>query len=811
MDTIVITGTSTKQKILDTSFAVSVINQEDLANSPAVGTAALLSKVPGLYAEASGGDSNTNMSARGLKGGFFNYISLQEDGLPNSYNGFLSEFEFRRDLSYDRVEVTRGGPSGVLTANGPAAIVNFISREAPPTPGGEVALSTTSYGQTRFDGFYGGPITENLSGTVGGFYHKGEGQKHTGFDADDGGQLRAGLEYKFDRGSVSVNYKFIDISTAFFTPQPVKYVPDGKFQTFGQIPGFDSGSDYLAGPGERITYMHSPTGRGPTLDLSDGERTLTNQITFKGDFELGANFKVSDQLRFAHMDERSTDLRNLGGSETIYSASDFLADKAPMVSPYSPTGRLLASDVLGAFASQGAVGVRLFDALTGQPIANPAGLNGNGMLIEQGVNFYDQKIKQTINKFEIAHETDRNTLTLGLLTFDISAHINQITTTYLLGIANNAHPIDVAAVNAAGKPVGYLTDHGVLQYGGSYFKGDMDVKSNSVYLNDQLQVTDKLRIDAGIRREFYEFSGTGDVPNARPELAGGFLPDGTPATNVLADRYGGSFGTGTYTGGSYSNQATSWTIGGNYEFNKSLAVYGRWADSIDTDAAFPYQFAPACAGFVSACLAVDNPPTNLKFGELGVRVSQSNFYTSLTGFYSINKNLGQATNNTGQVVKYDYNAYGLEFDASWRPLEQLKFDLSGVLQKSSVSTTSGTIALSGKQLDRLPLTQLHLTTDYTFNEGRGTVELGLNHYGVRYGDFANTFRFPAYTSVDVGISYKMTPDILASVQVTNLTNDDAATEGNSRSSSAIQLGTSPYGYVRSILPRAALFRISTKF
>ena len=49
------------------------------------------------------------------------------------------------------------------------------------------------------------------------------------------------------------------------------------------------------------------------------------------------------------------------------------------------------------------------------------------------------------------------------------------------------------------------------------------------------------------------------------------------------------------------------------------------------------------------------------------------------------------------------------------------------------------------------------------------------------------------------------------VTFTNLTNDDAATEGNPRSASNIQLGTGAYGYVRSILPRAALFRISTKF
>src|SRR5271163_3669223 len=76
---IVVTGTYTPQPIMDTSYAVTVMSQEALKDSPALGLAALLSSVPGFYGEGSGGEFNLNISARGVRGGFLEYLSIQED------------------------------------------------------------------------------------------------------------------------------------------------------------------------------------------------------------------------------------------------------------------------------------------------------------------------------------------------------------------------------------------------------------------------------------------------------------------------------------------------------------------------------------------------------------------------------------------------------------------------------------------------------------------------------------------------------------------------------------------------------------
>jgi len=99
LDEIVVTGTTIAQKIMETSFAVTAVDQETLKNSPAIGLAALLTSVPGLYGEASAGEVNLNISSRGVRGGFLEFIKNKEDGLPIFYNGFLEELEVSRDMT----------------------------------------------------------------------------------------------------------------------------------------------------------------------------------------------------------------------------------------------------------------------------------------------------------------------------------------------------------------------------------------------------------------------------------------------------------------------------------------------------------------------------------------------------------------------------------------------------------------------------------------------------------------------------------------------------------------------------------------
>jgi iron complex outermembrane receptor protein len=785
LEEIVVTGTPIKQTIMETSFAVTAVDEQALANSPALGLAALLTTIPGFYGEASAGEDNLNISARGVRGGFLEYISLQEDGLPFLYNGFLEEVEMRKDLTYGDLQVTRGGPSGVLTSNGAAAIVNFISRKATETPEGEVAVSYYNYGEVRTDVFYGGPIgnSGDTTYTIGGYYRRGDGVKNVGYDANDGGQFRVTMTHKFDDStSLMATYKHIDDHTQFYLPQPVKITQDGSIQRISPIPGFNAETAYLQGPETELVNIKSPNGDGQSINLQDGIWERSDTVTFivSHDWQNGLRFK--DSLRIAKIQTIDNDLRNLGGNSQIQSATSFLAANAP--------------SLISAFAAKGAVGAELVRVDTGAVITNPAAMNGNGLVTQMGANQYSQSTNEVINDAQVTFHTDKNDATAGVLTWNVNMDVSQIGVNFLMDVTNQAHLLDVAAVNAAGQIVGHLTDNGVLQYDTGYANGTVNIKSNSVYFDDQFQPIDPLRLDAGVRYEKVDYKNLSENVASDVPLSGVLNPD------VIADQTAASYGTGTYTNGRDDLAATAWTAGANYLFSDNFSVYGRYSSAFDTGIA---NFAVFCPG--SGCYS---PLTRLRFGEVGVRFATPGIYAELVGFRSVNKNVSEVTGNTGQQIILNNIATGAEFDGKWVPINMFSLDLSGVWQHSDLSAVGGTTSFDGNQIDRLPNVAVHLTPTASTPDGRGSAYVTVSYIGKRWGDLANTLQLDAYTDIAAGVSYKITPKMTLSVQGTNLTDRFSITEGNPRGNSVVA-GSNPYGFARANLPRTGKVTLDVKF
>ena len=787
LEEIIVTGTPIAQKILDTSFAITVIDSEALKSSPAIGLAALLQSVPGVYGEASGGEENLNISVRGVRSGngFLTYMSLQEDGLPVFYNGFLEELEFRPDLYTDRVEVTRGGPSAVLTSNGPGAIVNFISRKVTDKPEGEASISYYSFGQARVDFFYGTPIGNEGTTTamVGGYWRSGDGAKNVDYDTNFGGQIRANITHTIENGEISLSYKLIDDHTQFYLPQPVKITQDGNVQRITPISGFNAMTDYLQGPQEQNISVKLPGGGTQSINLGDGIYEHSNTVTLAAKYDWQNGLTWKDSLRFANIQTVDNDLRNLGSNSVIQDANTFLAT--------SP----LVSNLISTFASQGAVGARLVQVATGKTLTNPATMNGNGLLTQMGANQYIQDISEVVNDSQFNFTIDNNVTTVGLLTWDQHMNVSQNAANFLMDVTNHANLLDVVAVNAAGKTVGHLTNNGVLSYDDGYASGTVGVISNSVYLNDQWHPIDPLRLDAGVRREYVEYRSTSENTVANVPLTGVVNP------NVIADQVASSYGDGTFTTGKAVYAATAWTAGANYELTNHLAVYARYASSFDTD----QDFIIFCPG--NGCYG---PVTRLDFSEVGVRFSNPTFYAQLTGFRSINKNIGEATNNNGAQIFLNNTADGVEIDSKWLPINILSLELTGVVQHSDISGVGGTTTFDGNQIDRLPNIELHLTPTVSSPDGRASAYVTGSYYGKRWGDLANTLELDPYWDLAAGVSYKITHSMTLSAQGTNLTDRFSITEGNPRGNSIIA-GSNAYGYARANLPRAGVIKLDVKF
>jgi outer membrane receptor protein involved in Fe transport len=763
-----------------------VIDSESLKNSPALGLAALLQQVPGIYGEASAGEENLNISPRGVRGGFLTYISLQEDGLPIFYNGFLEELEFRPDLYTDRVEITRGGPSGVLTSNGAGAIVNFIARKATDKPEGEASLTYYSYGQARVDFWYGTPIGNSgtTSATVGGYWRVGDGAKNVGYDVNHGGQFRASLTHQIDNGEITLSYKLVDDHTQFYLPQPVKITQDGNIQKISPITGFNALTDYLQGPQTQNISIKTPNGTPQNVNLGDGIYEHSNTVTLAAKYDWQNGLTWKDSLRVANIQTVDNDLRNFGGNSQIQDANAFLA--SPMV-----------TNLIATFAPQGAVGAKLVQVATGNTITNPAAMNGNGLVTQMGANQYTQGINEVVNDAQFNFSFNNNVATLGWLAWNQHMDVAQNGVDFLMDVTNHANLLDVAAVNAAGQTVGHLTNNGVVSYDDGYANGTVGIISNSIYLNDQFHPIDPLRIDAGVRHEWIQYRNTSENSVGNVPLTGVVNP------NVLADAVASNYGDGTFTSGKIGYSGTAWTVGANYELTNHLAFYGRYSSAFDSGIA---NFAVFCPG--SGCYP--GALTRLDFSELGARFSSSTFYAELTGFRSVNKNISEVTGNTGQQVFLNNTAYGVEIDSKWVPMNVFSLELTGVVQHSDISGVSGSTSFDGNQIDRLPNIELHLTPTVSLPDGRASAYATVSYYGKRWGDLANTLQLDAYADLAAGVAYKITPSITLSAQGTNLTNKFSITEGNPRGNSVIA-GTNAYGYARANLPRAGIIKLDVKF
>src|SRR3546814_18741064 len=104
------------------------------------------------------------------------------------------------DLTTDRVEVLRGGPSPVFSNGQTGATVNFITKRGSAIPEGELRTTVSDNGLYRVDGFYSCPISDAWFFSAGGFYGADDGVRDTHFPANNGGPFSALISPTFDSG-----------------------------------------------------------------------------------------------------------------------------------------------------------------------------------------------------------------------------------------------------------------------------------------------------------------------------------------------------------------------------------------------------------------------------------------------------------------------------------------------------------------------------------------------------------------------------------------------------------------------------------
>lgn len=300
LDVVVVTGTSGGKSKMNTSVSISTLGAETIKNSGATSAAEVIRSVPGVRSESSGGESNANMTVRGLplSAGGSRYLQLQEDGLPILQIGDLNfvtpDNYMRVDNVLSHVEAIRGGTSSTLATNAPGGIVNFISKNG-SDKGGMAALSIGTNNQQRYEVGYGGALGPKTRFYVGGHYRTGEGARNGGVPIEDGGQIRANVTQELDNGYVRVYLKHLKDQAPTYLPLPITSV-NGEPTA---APGFDLRTSSFHSPYWVPDVTLTASNGKVSTNINDGYSVSSDALGFEAEFALGAGLKLQEKFRTA--------------------------------------------------------------------------------------------------------------------------------------------------------------------------------------------------------------------------------------------------------------------------------------------------------------------------------------------------------------------------------------------------------------------------------------------------------------------------------------------------------------------------------
>lgn len=304
LDEVVVTASPSGRSKMKSSDSVTSVSEESITRTGATNAAEILRTVPGIRAESSGGEGNANITVRGapISAGGGRYVQLQEDGLPIFLFGdmnFSTPDQFlRTDYTTDRVEVVRGGNASTLASNAPGAIVNFVSKTGRDT-GNAVGL-TIGLGSklNRYDFNLGSSIGNDTYFNVGGFTRQGEGGPiKTGFNSQDGSQIKASLTKEFDKGSyVRLNFKNLDDKTPTLLPVPTKIDGKGNILT---VNGVDPRNAYFINSSLTRDVTIDRNGNPVASNPADGLHVQSRSFGIEAKINMNNGWVIDEKMRKA--------------------------------------------------------------------------------------------------------------------------------------------------------------------------------------------------------------------------------------------------------------------------------------------------------------------------------------------------------------------------------------------------------------------------------------------------------------------------------------------------------------------------------
>jgi len=818
LDTIIVTGVTSQRTVLNSSVDVTPISTTEIEQKAPRSTVDVLQLIPGVYVESTAGPVSNNYSVRGLPGGGQTFIALQEDGMPILYGGGGADEYFQNDVTIDHVEALQGGSSAILGPNGAGMSVNFISRPLNFDEGEGIGkLMAATYGEQRADLYYSGPIKalgDGVAFMVGGYVDSNKGQRSSPFTYSTY-HLKGALEKKWDNGAfIKVTYKRWDEHDPYYADMPYRYV-NGQVEG---IPGLNTQYGNIVGPGFASIGVPDSCATGNcfrNFSSSEGIHATGNQYRIDVNVPIDNQWTLFARSRFL---QSNWDFNGIfpgsgaGGNQGLGSAVSYLTPGGA-----SPINSLLTAG-LAAFPGATQFGIR--NLTTGQitPGSNVAALNainGNGLLQQTVLNHQYLATRDLGTDFGAKWNLEgngwSNSLTVGGMYYRVRQSNDQSgVATLINGVSNSSTIYDIEALNAAGTPLGSLTNNGLESYG-NWGQGIWTNTLNSFaeYFNDEIALLDKkLHIDLGLRHEdVNNVLFTGNYPATNPPV-----PAGLPG---VAPDLGQSFN-GTYTRTQATAIPTSWTVGANYEILPTLSVYARYANGNETNGGNNLT-----------------GPTRLSLSEAGLRYEGYGLSGVLTYFHTNfnNQNYQYIQPNNPAIqgsVQANLKINGVDVDLTYRPplptFDAFSIRLNATYQQPKLAdvvtgefingqivNNAAAAQYNGNFVQRTPQYMYAIQPTYDFPNRWGAAYLRYEYTGKIYTDVGNGLALPGYGVLSVGTNVNFTDRINLNLNVWNVTNKLGLTEGNPNSGISETVGFTGYFYARGIAGTNATATLTYKF
>jgi iron complex outermembrane recepter protein len=769
LQTLVVTGTQTPRMNLDASVAVTSLTAQDIQRAVPRSTTEVLRYVPGFTrVESSGGEVNENYSVRGILG--VEYVNFLEDGLPvypTMHTFFMNADNlFRIDENVERMEVVRGGASALFGSNTPGAMINLINKIGGDAFDGTLRATGATGGLARFDLNANGPLGQDWRFNVGGFYRYDHGVRDPGFPGTRGGQFKGSITRLLSNGYVRLSAKVIDdrnqfiLDLPFVNPGDPQYVSGfGNYGSFNTAEGLD---------------LRVPTPVGDlNLPLDNGIMTQAQWYTADVAFDLADDWRIQNTAQYMQDNQE----HNALVPSSAVSATDFATTAKGQGGLGFPAGSTLQLTYTNVFDVTGKQHL---------PFSTPNGLVAPGQLWH-----VSKPLSAFQDQLQLRRTFGRNTVSFGTYFANYTQDNHWFFTQILTDVGDQTHFLDAVVTPPGGTP-DTVTKNGFVNQLSSYNNGSGQTSVISGVLGGEIQLTDRLRADLGVRGEYDKFVQNGENTST-------FDLDGNPATTYNNE----TFGNGSFR--HFDRGISDWSasLGLNFSLRPNLSLYAAGARGYKMPALDEFLNATAEQQvdlFESKEVQSIEGGVKGSVGPIGFTVG--GFWTKLKNVVSQGLVIDTLTGGSSWIIvpSPENKSYGTELELVASPAEGLQLLGSATILKAELGTGAG--ADIGSRISGVPTSIANAAALYSI-EG---LQLKADWHWVdrRPVDVKAGVSLPSYNYFNFGAGYALSTGTTINVDLLNAFQGKGLEEGNPR-----LVSTGPVFLARPILPRR--FQVSVSY